>query len=636
MSVSFFPARFGIAGIIDLTSGSASMSIEWPTDFFHKTPATVSMTWHGDGITAVTYQHREEAHLEPGKYKFQMPQTESCQGVAYGQFFGADRSQQALRDSSWPEVISTRMISGYCDGGLSGLADLNGAFVGVIWDKGQRRAIFPRDVAGVETMYVARHGSQITFASDLRVLRALDIAKEFDEQAMAEFMHFLYVPNPRTIYKDIHAVLPGHVLVIDQAGMHQERFAPPRFVQGVKLNNQAQVDAALLECLPRFEELLLTAASDCIPDQGRIGLLLTGGKDSSTLAIALSQVAPDRVMAFTVGTQDPRLDESKDAARLCEHLAIPHQTYTPESDELVTGVKEMVRYQDQPFGDLASLPLFLGLQHLPEDVSVVWDGTGNDYYFGFVSSAGRRYYYQRVKLQQIIPEMFWPAFVQLMRLGPQPFRTRARKWVCPIEDTFVSWYGWSQREVSQLWKQNISFADTHLYQIMRHSAPEDWRTLQTEVLGGVWEPQAAFRKTSHFVHEATGRAMRFPFIDNRLAQFTNTLPQELQFVDYTNKVLLRAYLAKHLPPELLEKPKGDFVFDLNLVLQYNNRAWPDALREAGLLRIIPGWSNVVLEKLLSRYEKDPDDERWQHRLYALCLIATWASVATGHPFVTNS
>jgi asparagine synthase (glutamine-hydrolysing) len=617
--------KFGLAGIVDLSGNRASKSVGALASAFQLTLSTTSISWHGIGIDVVTFQHCEDARLKPGRYELRVPQVGPYQGVVYGQFFGATCSWKGL-NQSWPEAVGHRMISNYSKQGASGLTDLNGAWVGVIWDGAQQRVVFARDAVGVETLYVVHYDSSIVFASDLRVLRAIGIADELDEQAIAEFLHFLYVPAPRTIYEDVCAVLPGHVMIVHKDGSGQQRFSPPRFVRGAKMNNQKQIDSALVRYLPRFERLLCTAVHDCLPRRGRVGLLLSWGKDSSTLAIALSQIAPDRVVAITVGGQNTmRVDESKSAARVCKYLGIPHQICSPEPGGLMAAVKTLATCQDQPFGDPASLPLPLAIRRFPDDVSVILDGTGNDYYFGFVKRHAA--YRLRAVLQRIIPRTLWPVFVYALRsFGPQALRNATVRWERPLEDTVVHWNGWTQEELSRLWQRNISFVDTLLWRRMREGSSKDIVVLQTEIYGGIWEPHADIRKTLHLGHEA-GKAVRFPFIDNRLAQFVNTLPQELQFQGQTNKILLRYYLAKHLPDELIEKRKGYFSVNLNSVLCYRDGIWLSSLQEAGLLRIRSDWTDSVLEELLSCYKEDPD--RWAHKLYALCLIATWAGALEG-------
>ena len=179
----------------------------------------------------------------------------------------------------------------------------------------------------------------------------------------------------------------------------------------------------------------------------------------------------------------------------------------------------------------------------------------------------------------------------------------------------MSWEGWSQQELSRLCQRDVSFAGTYLWKVMREGRQDEWIQLLTNVICGVWEPHAAFRKAHHFAR-ALGRGIRFPYTDDRLAAFINGLPAGLRFDGGKNKVLLRAFMARHLPKEILTKPKSPFIFDLSLLLANADYSWVGDLSRNGLLRAVPGWNDEAIADLLRRYAKEPHDSRWQCRLYA--------------------
>ena len=95
--------------------------------------------------------------------------------------------------------------------------------------------------------------------------------------------------------------------------------------------------------------------------------------------------------------------------------------------------------------------------------------------------------------------------------------------------------------------------------------PADWLNVHTEVVCGVWEPHAAYRKAIHFA-QAVGRSIRFPFTDNRMAAFVQGLPEQLKFMYGVNKQVLRAYMKQSLHREIVQKPKSGFIFDADKML----------------------------------------------------------------------
>jgi asparagine synthase (glutamine-hydrolysing) len=626
---SIAPITFGMAGVIYTEPRGREESDEsWLTAGFRMTPWTTRCEWRSAEMTVVTCLQAHEAKTQPGSFQFQVPAVGEFQGVVFGQFFG-------MRDPDLqPEVISKSVVSAFGSSGASSFRDLNGLWSSVLWDSARREAHFARDSVGGQTLYAALLDGRIVFASDLRAFHAGGMLRAFDEEAIAQFLHYLYVPAPRTLADGCIAVLPGSVLSIGNA-TRQEKYALPRFVRGAKIAHPADIEREIEKQLPVFEDKLLTAVADCIPKSGRIALALSGGKDSSVLAVALSKICPERVLAFTIGQSDERLNEAHDAARVSRALGLAHQSYVPTDDDLARGIVDFARVQDQPIGDPAALPYFLGMSRLPEDCAVVIDGTGNDYYFGIPSKdKGLRKYKRRKEIQAVVGPL-WPLFLKVMSLGPSGARRLSQFWRMPIEESFVAWEGWGSVELVQLFGRDVSFADTYLWQVMRSADPVDWLKLLTEVVCGIWEPHAPYRKAIHFA-QAIGKSIRFPFTDNRLASFVQALPEQLKYEGGVNKQILRAYMKKNLPREIIEKPKSGFIFDLNRLFVNPVFRWHEELNKAGLLRVLPTWPQQSIDELLKRRDQSPGDLRWQQRLYALCLLATVLAVKDGYdPFSSN-
>jgi asparagine synthetase B (glutamine-hydrolysing) len=270
------------------------------------------------------------------------------------------------------------------------------------------------------------------------------------------------------------------------------------------------------------------------------------------------------------------------------------------------------------------------MERLPEDCTVVLDGTGNDYYFGIPSRAkGVHRYRLRLQVQERLPDPVWRSLVQLMARGPEKVRQLGRYWARPVEESFVAWEGWSLEELTALFHRPVSVDDTYLWQVMREEHTAGWLRLLTEVVARVWEPHSAYRKAVNFAR-AAGRGIRFPFIDARLADYVRNLPADLKFRGDVNKCLLRAYMHANLPGDIVEKPKSPFVFDLNRLLLNPVHRWPEELHNAGRLKVVPTWADAPVDALLASHRRAPADIRWQHRLYALSLLASVVAISQGY------
>ncbi|HWR97510.1 MAG TPA: asparagine synthase-related protein [Candidatus Methanoperedens sp.] len=619
------PVMFGMAGVIYTGDGEDRGATDepWLVNGFRMTSWTTKVEWRSNDSVILACQHAHEARTHPGSFQSQVPCAGDYAGIVFGHFFGVERPAPECGE------FAEGVLRAYGRSGPSCFRLLNGAWVAVVWDRKRRQAHFVRDVTGVEVLYVSRLPGRIVFSTNVDLLQGSGIVDALDDQAIAEFLHYLYVPAPRTVVKGCVAVLPGHVLTVGSS-LRQERYALDRFVSGTSLDSPDEVERQMEEHLPAFEDKLLGAVADCIPASGRVALTLSGGKDSSTLAVALSKICPERVLALTVGEREGRFSEDHDAALVCRALGLAHQTYVPSDTDLARGLHNFASVQDQPIGDPAALPYFLAMLGLPEDCTLIMDGTGNDSYFGVPSAVkGVHQYRRRVEVQKRVPNAVWPLLLFLMSHGPTGLRRLAPFWSRPVEESLVAWEGWAQPELAQLFDRDISFAGTYLWQVMRQGEHENWLALLTKVICGIWEPHTAFRKAFHFAH-AAGRGIRFPFIDNRLAEFVNGVPEQLKFSGRVNKQILRAYMAKNLPRKIVEKPKAGFVFDLDRLFSNPEYRWADELNRAGGLRFLATWSEQPISDLLKRHRLTPGDSRWQQRLYALCLLVAVLAGKNGH------
>ena len=616
---------FGLAGVIDLEGRNPGITPEALTKLFVGTdravPGTVRLRWQGDGMAAAAVVPCDDARLTPGGYTFDLPEQGGWQGLAFGPVFGnplADSWSDSASEQPWPLAFSEAMVAAYVAQGNDAFNLLNGACLAVLVNPMQRRVVLARNEAGLDMLYVTQQGQRVIFANNLDVFRLLGLPLRLDEQGVAEFLHYLFIAPPRTIYAGIEGVQPGHVLVLDASGTTQKAFAPPRFAKGQALRDPAVIKAAVEKHLPEFEALLHQAVRDSLPARGRVGILLSGGLDSTGLAVAMSHVAPDRIQALTIGALNPAYDEIAAARETADYLGLPHSVCVPDAAAQTDALTRWARLQDQPNGDPAAARLLLGLDHLPDDVGLIFDGQGNSSYFGALAPVRiRRYIIKRYLPDRLIP---WNLLLALTADRLHRLHSFLRRWSRPKEEMFLSWDGWLPYELAQLWGRKLDFNDSVVMQKIRGYPRHDLMALYTTMTTRTVSIHAFIRKVTQVV-QSTGRAVRYPYTDNRLAYFVSTLPQELKFQGRMQKFLLRAYLKRHLPARMVDRPKKGFVFDLRFFLEHNGDAWLSDLQASGHLKVLPFWPERVLNALLERYMQDP--ARAVHRIHALALLAAW-------------
>ena len=198
-----------------------------------------------------------------------------------------------------------------------------------------------------------------------------------------------------------------------------------------------------------------------------------------------------------------------------------------------------------------------------------------------------------------------------------------KKWSRPIEETFVGWNGWSVEELNNLFQININLEDTFLWQKMREfsSINSDVVTTQTGIYGQIYEPHTVTRKGKVIFNQIYHKEIQYPFMDLNLSNYIIGLPTKLKNNNngQGNKVIIREYLKNTLPNNLLEKIKGDLVFDTNLI--YNN------CQEQITKDIFQGMSFLVpslnFEFFNKKIEKFFNSKHYSNRIYSLLILSKW-------------
>jgi asparagine synthase (glutamine-hydrolysing) len=455
----------------------------------------------------------------------------------------------------------------YGEGGIDALAGINGHWAAVICDNVAEAVVLSRDPFGSQDFYYAPLGSALCFATHLRALEDVSPCHRVDRTGIGQFLHFLYIPSPRTTLEGVHCVPVGKAVAVDRQGVSVRslhlRIPDPFWRERPDERTETDMD----EPLRRFDDTLVSAVGERTALTGRTAIFLSGGKDSASLCVAAAKVDPRRYLAVTVGFDDASVDESGDAAIVAQHLGIEHAILKFSADEYASALEDYVRVHGQPFANPAGLPTYLALKHLPAEVETVLDGSGNDAYMGLPLDYAERIYLSSPLLRGIaraIPHGALGLLPGRIGRGIRMLRT-------PIREIFVMWDGWSEQEIRDLFLLDPKLGQTEMSQLCDSPEAQNGDEFKVRAYCRVWVPANDYPK---FARPASylGIPVCFPFSDSRLVSFFSTLPRSLCLGGGVNKVLLREYMTRHLPRRIVEKPKAGFVFRTDRFLRADNYA----------------------------------------------------------------
>ncbi len=279
-----------------------------------------------------------------------------------------ERKGHRFRTSGDTEVL----LHLYEEHGLGFTERLRGMFAVALWDARRRRLVLARDRFGIKPLYYRTAAEGLEFASELRALPR----GEIDFDALEAFLAFNSIPAPLTIFREIRKLPPGHLLVWENGSSRLERFARPAPVHAFDVRDGDEAEL-IEELRGRIRDSVRAHLVSDVP----VGVLLSGGVDSSLLAALAAQELGSPLRTFSIGFEERSFDELDDARLVAERYETEHRELVlrPDAALLLPALAEAF---DEPFADSSALPTYLVSRLAAEDVKVALSGEGGDELFG--------------------------------------------------------------------------------------------------------------------------------------------------------------------------------------------------------------------------------------------------------------
>lgn len=452
------------------------------------------------------------------------------------------------------------LLECYAAWGKDGVRKLRGMFAFAIWDAKDRRLLLARDRLGLKPLYYAEADGSLLFASEMKGLLAHPaISRELHLPALDDFLTYLYVPAPRTIFRGIRELLPGHWLEWQSGQVRLHRYWDVSFAPDVSpLERHREALQAMLA-----ESVSLRLASD-VP----LGAFLSGGLDSSVIAALMSRAQIQPLRTFTLGFSDGerRYNEWEYARAVGEALGAHARELTvpAESADLLGRV---TRHFDEPFGNPTSLLIYQLAELARRDVTVALAGDGGDEVFlGYPRYRGVLFSEQYRKVPRA---MRYVAAALASRL-PEPCNgnhlpRRVRAFVAGCrhspERMYFEWISYFSRELrghlysEELLRELRGYDSSQfLMGLFRRSGTTDWVDRVNYVDLHSFLPFNILRYTDR-MSMAHGLELRSPFTDHKLIELMARVPRRYKLQARQSKVLLRRTAQSLLPHRILRRGK---------------------------------------------------------------------------------
>lgn len=471
-----------------------------------------------------------------------------------------------FRGTSDTEVL----LAAFDAWGVDAVHRFVGMFAFALLDRKENVLRLYRDRLGVKPLYYATGPFGVAFASELKALRAAGIpCGGVDPEALSEFFRFGFIGAPRSIYERIRKVRPGHYLEVRDGEVAERQYWSLE-----EAERAGPFPGTEREVEERLETLLRSAFRYRMVADVPVGVFLSGGIDSSLLAALLQSENAGRIRTFTIGFPERRYDESTWAARVARYLGTEHTERTCTQRDAVDLLRAFPDVYDEPFGDTSGIPTALLARMAREQVKVALSADGGDELF-----CGYSYYIRQYRIgKALFASPAWarrglsrgcsaipPSALRLATsiipsLPREGIEDKARKFrallACRSWDSFyeTSMSYWLPAEIDSLLGR-----DSRDEVEGEDSGVPGGHPIEGMMRWGIrrYLPGDVLTKVDRATMYA-GLEAREPFLDHRLVEFSARVPFSLKLRGTTTKFLLRRILYRHVPRELVDRPKMGF------------------------------------------------------------------------------
>ena len=421
----------------------------------------------------------------------------------------------------------------------------NGMFAFAIYDEKNKNVFVAKDRLGKKPLFYRIHNSTIECASQPGQL-AINNDLEISSSAIEQFLTYGYIPSPNCIYSDVFKLSGGCCFnyKLGDNNVTLKRYWDLNYKDTLSYNRSYEDASAQLE------DLLTDAIKIRMIADVPLGAFLSGGIDSSLIVALAGKVSDSKLKTFSVKFDEARFDESSFAAVIARHLGTDHTTIECNYKDGIDLIQKLPMFYDEPFGDSSAIPSMLLSKATRQHVTVALSGDGGDEgflgynHFDWVENAKGLY-----KMPLFLRSMIGSALSSSGNykadvIGGFLKHKNLHVFITKIFENFQPLIN----NRSKIFNKDIELIKTFNYDYLQKTADINIK-LWLENDSNVKVDRASM---------SSSMEVRSPFLDYRVIEFARTLPINFRYRKGNKKRILKDLAYKHIPKELLDRPKTGF------------------------------------------------------------------------------
>jgi asparagine synthase (glutamine-hydrolysing) len=504
---------------------------------------------------------------------------------------------------------------------------LNGMFAFALWDEKRKRLFIARDRFGEKPLYWGVFDHALLFASEPKVLLAHPSVKpDLNLNALRQYLSFDYVPAPLSIYQGISKLPAAHMLTLEQGEVKVDRYWRLSY-------ETRQPVPSVNEAAEQLRDLLADSVKMRLVSDVPLGVLLSGGIDSSVVAALAVQASSETVKTFSIGFAEASFDESQYARAVAKFLGTDHHEERFSASLAANLVGEIGAWMDEPISDPSLVPTYLLSRFTRKHVTVALGGDGGDEIFaGYPMYFG--HYMARAYLA--VPSFLRRGFVEPV-VNMLPVKTknlsfdyRARRFIAAshydeVARHHVLFGSFSPQDQELLLSDDAKHAsEPDIYASARRLYAE---CDSTNIIERMQSLDQQFYLAEDILTKVDRASMavslevRAPYLDPRVAEFAASLPPHYKLHGYTSKYILKKAAKGLVPPFVWRRGKKGFGVPFAKWLKSELRPLAHDLLSPERLRRIGLFNADYVAKLQDEHERGVANHR--KLLWTLLSFELW-------------
>jgi asparagine synthase (glutamine-hydrolysing) len=561
----------GIVGFCDFRQRSSEKNLKMMMEsIHHRGPDAQGHLYYDLEHTTIGLGHQRLSILDLSDEGIQPMQFEHLEIVYNGEVYNFKEIQKnliALGYTFHSESDTEVILKAYHAWGIDALQKFNGMFAMAIVDRKKEQLTLIRDRAGIKPLYWYHKDGLFLFASELKGFHQHpNFQKEIDRDVLAHYLQYGYIMQPYSIFSSTQQLGTGEVLHLD---LKQERIKKESYWSLSEWYEKPNLILTDREAIDQTEEILKKAFDYRMVSDVPVGVFLSGGYDSSLVTALLQSDREEKINTFTIGFKEHGFDEAPHAKAVAKHLGTSHHEYYCTQQDALDVIPKLATIYDEPFGDASAIPTLLVSQLAREKVTVSLSADGGDEIF-----AGYDSYASVTKMQQkfkTIPQSVRALLAGGMNLvAPEKipfthklynFETRYRKIQKLLNSkSCAEMLKYREEQYAKRERESLlAFSSLPLH------TPYDNDVSQIDdcIAQMLMVDYQSYMSNNILtkVDRATmsvGLEGREPFLDYSIIEFAAQLPTHFKYRDGEQKWVLKQIAHRHLPEEMMNRPKMGF------------------------------------------------------------------------------